>query len=44
MASSEEILLSHRTYSLVKDTIKCRLLGEKKIRGLIESVQVYKVS
>jgi class 3 adenylate cyclase len=39
----EEILISHETWSLIKDTILCKDKGHIKAKGFTHPVQVYKV-
>ncbi|MBF7729458.1 adenylate/guanylate cyclase domain-containing protein [Pseudomonas sp. N040] len=38
-----EILISHETYSLVKDVIMCRDKGQASVKGFSRPVQVYQV-
>ncbi len=38
-----EILISHETYSLIKDSIMCRDRGKIKVKGFAEPVQVFQV-
>lgn len=42
-ADSGEILLSEETFSLVKDTIKCKARGQIKIKGFGYPINTYKV-
>lgn len=42
-AEPGEILISHETYSLIKDLIMCRDKGEIKVKGFQQPVQVYSV-
>ena len=42
-ADSGEILLSHETYSLVKDVIMCRDKGQITVKGFSRPVQIYQV-
>jgi len=44
-SSSEagEILISHETYSLIKDVIMCRDKGQLTVKGMSRPVQVYQV-
>jgi adenylate cyclase len=44
MADPGEILISHSTYSLVRDEIACERKGEIKVKGLAYPVQAYTVS
>ena len=41
--SPGEILVSHETYSLVKDDILCERLGEIRVKGVARPVETYKV-
>ncbi len=38
-----EILISHETYSLVKDVIMCRDKGQASVKGFARPVQIYQV-
>lgn len=40
---AEEILISHETWSLVKDTVLCKDRGHIKAKGFTHPVQVYQV-
>ncbi|MBU3054771.1 adenylate/guanylate cyclase domain-containing protein [Pseudomonas indica] len=42
-AESGEILISHETYSLVKDVIMCRDKGQIAVKGFSRPVQIYQV-
>lgn len=42
-ADAGEILISHETYSLVKDTVMCRDKGQIGVRGFSRPVQIYQV-
>lgn len=42
-ADSGEILISHQTWSLVKDRVMCRDKGEISVKGFSRPVQVYQV-
>ena len=42
-AESGEILISHETYSLVKDVIMCRDKGQIAVKGFTRPVQIYQV-
>lgn len=42
-AEPGEILISHTTYSLVKDTVSCADKGEIQVKGYARPVQVYSV-
>jgi adenylate cyclase len=42
-AESGEILISHETYSLIKDVIMCRDKGQITVRGFTRPVQIYQV-
>lgn len=42
-AEAGEILLSHETYSLVKDVIMCRDKGQINVKGFSKPVQIYQV-
>jgi hypothetical protein len=44
-SSSEagEILISHETYSLIKDVIMCRDKGQIAVKGFSRPVQIYQV-
>jgi adenylate cyclase len=43
-AEPDEILISHETWSLVKDTIMCRDKGEINVKGFSLPVKVYQVA
>lgn len=42
-AEAGEILISHETYSLVKDVIMCRDKGQINVKGFTRPVQIYQV-
>lgn len=42
-AESGEILISHETYSLIKDVIMCRDKGQINVKGFTRPVQIYQV-
>src|SRR5690625_2125344 len=42
-AEPDEILISHETWSLVKDAIMCRDKGEITVKGMTHPVKVYQV-
>ncbi len=42
-ADTGEILISHETYSLVKDLIMCRDKGQISVKGFTRPVQIYQV-
>lgn len=42
-AEASEILVSHETYSLVKDVIMCRDKGQIAVKGFSRPVQIYQV-
>ncbi|WP_204378497.1 adenylate/guanylate cyclase domain-containing protein [Agaribacterium haliotis] len=42
-AESSEILISHETWSLIKDTVMCRDRGEIKAKGFSHPIKVYQV-
>ncbi len=42
-AEAGEILISHETYSLVKDVIMCRDKGQITVKGFTRPVQIYQV-
>ncbi|AJE14929.1 adenylate cyclase [Pseudomonas sp. S5(2021)] len=42
-AEASEILISHETYSLVKDVIMCRDKGQISVKGFSRPVQIYQV-
>lgn len=42
-AEAGEILISHETYSLVKDVIMCRDKGQIPVKGFSRPVQIYQV-
>lgn len=42
-ADPGEILISHETYSLVKDVVMCRDQGEIKLKGYQQPIRVYSV-
>lgn len=42
-AEAGEILISHETYSLVKDVIMCRDKGQIQVKGFAKPVQIYQV-
>ncbi|WP_331351624.1 adenylate/guanylate cyclase domain-containing protein [Cellvibrio sp. UBA7671] len=43
-AEPDEILISHETWSLVKDTVMCRDKGEIQVKGFSLPVKVYQVA
>ncbi|WP_027328857.1 adenylate/guanylate cyclase domain-containing protein [Marinimicrobium agarilyticum] len=43
-ASPDEILISHETWSLVKEAIMCRDKGEINVKGFSQPVKVYQVA
>ncbi|QEY12627.1 adenylate/guanylate cyclase domain-containing protein [Cellvibrio sp. KY-YJ-3] len=43
-AEPDEILISHETWSLVKDTVMCRDKGEITVKGFSMPVKVYQVA
>lgn len=43
-AEPDEILISHETWSLTKDTIMCRDKGEITVKGFANPVKVYQVA
>ncbi|WP_347332718.1 adenylate/guanylate cyclase domain-containing protein [Marinimicrobium locisalis] len=43
-ASPDEILISHETWSLVKESIMCRDKGEINVKGFSQPVKVYQVA
>lgn len=43
-AEPDEILISHETWSLVKDTVMCRDKGEISVKGFSIPVKVYQVA
>lgn len=43
-ANPDEILISHETWSLVKDTIMCRDKGEIQVKGFTQPIKVYQVA
>ncbi|PKL99838.1 MAG: adenylate cyclase [Gammaproteobacteria bacterium HGW-Gammaproteobacteria-9] len=42
-AEASEILVSHETYSLIKDVIMCRDKGQIPVKGFSRPVQIYQV-
>ncbi|MBF6623725.1 MAG: adenylate cyclase [Pseudomonas stutzeri] len=42
-AEASEILISHETYSLIKDVIMCRDKGQIAVKGFSRPVQIYQV-
>ena len=42
-AEAGEILISHETYSLIKDVIMCRDKGQISVKGFTRPVQIYQV-
>lgn len=42
-AGSDQIQISHSTYSLVKDEIYCRPIGDVKLKGLSHELRTYEV-
>lgn len=43
-ANPDEILISHETWSLVKDTVMCRDKGEITVKGFAQPIKVYQVA
>ena len=43
VANPNQIVISERTYLLVKDQITCRKLKPKKVKGLFQPIQTYEV-
>lgn len=43
-AEPDEILISHETWSLVKDSIMCRDKGEIQVKGFATPIKVYQVA
>jgi len=43
-ADPDEILISHETWSLVKDQVLCRDKGEIQVKGFAQPVKVYQVA
>lgn len=43
-AEPDEILISHETWSLVRDSIMCRDKGEIQVKGFTQPVRVYQVA
>ncbi len=43
-AEPDEILISHETWSLCKDTIMCRDKGEIMVKGFAQPIKVYQVA
>lgn len=43
-ADPDEILISHETWSLARDTIMCRDKGEIQVKGFAQPVKVYQVA
>lgn len=43
-AAPDEVLISHETWSLVKDAIMCRDKGEITVKGFSQPVKVYQVA
>lgn len=43
-ANPDEILISHETWSLVKDTVMCRDKGEIQVKGFAQPIKVYQVA
>ncbi|WP_341936542.1 adenylate/guanylate cyclase domain-containing protein [Marinimicrobium sp. C2-29] len=43
-AAPDEILISHETWSLVKDSVMCRDKGEINVKGFSQPVKVYQVA
>ncbi len=43
-AAPDEILISHETWSLVKDSVMCRDKGEITVKGFHQPVKVYQVA
>src|SRR5690606_12120314 len=43
-AEPAELLISHETWSLVRDSIMCRDKGETPVKGFTQPVRVYQVS
>lgn len=42
-AESGEILISHETYSMIKDVVMCRDKGQINVKGFTRPVQIYQV-
>ena len=42
-AEPSGILISHETYSLVKEEIKCTSKGEIKVKGISKPIKTYQV-
>ena len=42
-ASSDQILISHQTWALIKDRITCRRVGEIKVKGIAHPLLTYEV-
>lgn len=42
-AEPDEILISHATYALVKDEIRCEAAGEIKVKGIAYPIATYRV-
>jgi adenylate cyclase len=42
-ADVDQILISHETYSLIKDRIQCKEKGEINVKGITKSVRTYEV-
>lgn len=43
-ASPDEILISHETWSLCRDTVMCRDKGEIMVKGFAQPIKVYQVA
>jgi PAS domain S-box-containing protein len=42
-ASSDQILISHQTWALIKDRITCHRVGETKVKGIAHPLLTYEV-
>jgi PAS domain S-box-containing protein len=42
-AQPDQILISHDTYELIKDELRCDPIGEKKLKGLAYPIRTYEV-
>lgn len=43
IAESDQILISHETYALVKDEMYCRPIGRIKVKGIAHEIRTYEV-
>lgn len=43
LTSKEEILISQKTYDLIKDDFECEFVGEKKVKNKKYPIKIYKV-